>query len=108
MQLTRLRVSDKYYAVGPLEDGDASLLVKYLARNSIELKANIEAMNLAKLKRKQVKVESTFGLCINGDHVANILWIDCLMYVMKVGGFATQANSIIDDLTVNFSLGHVY
>src|SRR5947208_2837455 len=65
-------------------------------------------MNLAKLKREQVEVQSTLGLCINGDHVTNILWVDCLMYVVKVGGFATQTDAVVDDLTVDFSFSHVY
>src|SRR5947207_15729439 len=65
-------------------------------------------MHFAQFKGKQVEIERTLSLCINGDHVSNILWVDCLMYVMKVGRFARQTNTVVDDLTIDFSFGHIY
>jgi len=36
------------------------------------------------------------------------LLVDCLVYVMQVGGLATQTDTIIDDLTVDFFFGCIY
>src|SRR5260370_41000497 len=100
-------ISHKNYAVSAFEDRDTCLLVQYLTWSRVGLEANLEAVNLAEFKRKQIEIKSSLGLSINRDHVSYVLWVDCLVYIMQVGGFTAQPNAIIDNLTVDFSSGHI-
>src|SRR5438876_413600 len=52
LQLAGLGIDNEDHTVSAFEDRDASLLVQYLAWNSVELEANLEAVNLAKFKRE--------------------------------------------------------
>src|SRR5260370_20178599 len=97
-------ISHKNYAVSAFEDRDTCLLVQYLTWDSVELEANLEAVNLAEFKRKQIEIKSSLGLSINRDHVSYVLCVDCMVYIMQVGGFTAQPNSIIDYISFDFSL----
>src|SRR6266487_613897 len=107
LQLACLRVGDKDNAIRAFEHRDPCLLIKDLARNRVKLEADLEAMHLPQLKREQVKIQRTLGLSVDGDHITDILWIHSLVYVMKIGCFTAETNSIIDDLTVDLSFRHV-
>src|SRR5712692_11521757 len=65
-------------------------------------------MDLAKFEWKQVEIEGTLCLRIDRDHITYVLRIDNLVYVVQVGGLATQADAVVDDLTIDLAFGHVY
>src|SRR5262249_42655354 len=56
LEFACLSVRHKDDAVSAFKHRDASLLVEHLARDGIELKADLEAMDAAQVKRKQVEV----------------------------------------------------
>ena len=83
-------------------------MIENLTGDGVELEANLETVNFAEFEGKEVKVQSALGFCVDGDHIADILRVDCSVYIMQVGGFATQANAVVNNLTIYFAFRHVY
>ncbi len=65
LQLAGLGIDNKNHAVSAFENRDTCLLVQYLAWDSIELEANLEAVNFAEFKGKQIEVQSSLGLRVD-------------------------------------------
>src|SRR5260221_7162059 len=65
LQLACLGIDNKNHAVNAFENRDTCLLVQYLAWDSIELEANLEAVNFAEFKGKQIEVQSSLGLRVD-------------------------------------------
>src|SRR5579883_960680 len=104
LELAGLGVGHENHAVGVSQHGDTCLLVEDLAGHSIELKADLIAVNFTKVKWQQIEIQSALRLGIDGDHLSYIVWIDCFVNVMQIRCFATEANAVVDNLTVDLAL----
>src|SRR5579859_3421798 len=49
LELAGLRIGYENHAIGPFEDGDARLLIQYLAGDRVELKADLKTVNLTQV-----------------------------------------------------------
>src|SRR5262249_33676971 len=107
LQLLCAGVRDKNNAIGTVEHGDARSLIEHLARHGVEVKADMEALHRAQVEGEEVEKEGALALSGDRKQVPMCLLRRVVMDILQIGGLATEASAVIDDLAVNLAAGDV-
>src|SRR5207248_10484841 len=81
-----LRIGYEDYAIHAAQDQLAAGIVEDLSGNGIEVEASLETANSTQVEWKEVKEESSIGLCGQRDHFAVLLLVGFLKDLLKIRG----------------------